>query len=237
MPNESGKQFPMIDSKKVLAVIPARQGSKGLPGKNNRMLAGKPLLGWTIAAAQNSQFIDRLVLSSNDSLAMDYARSVNCEVPFSRTEELSSDTVAGVDVVIDAVNRCPGFDYVLLLQPTSPLRTSEDIDESLRFIMECKATTCISIVESLSNPHWMYYRNSKNELTQVLGGQIITRRQELPLVYEPNGAIYIADIKYLLDERSLITTDTVGYEMPRDRSIDIDDLDDFNAAEIYLQGK
>ena len=237
MPNESGRQFPMINSKKVLAVIPARQGSKGLPGKNNRMLAGKPLLGWTIAAAQNSQFIDRLVLSSNDSLAMDYARSVNCEVPFSRTEELSSDKVAGVDVVIDAVNRCPGFDYVLLLQPTSPLRTSEDIDESLRFIMECKATTCISIVESLSNPHWMYYRNSKNELTQVLGGQIITRRQELPLVYEPNGAIYIADIKYLLDERSLITTDTVGYEMPRDRSIDIDDLDDFNAAEIYLQGK
>ena len=237
MPNESGKQFPMIDSKKVLAVIPARQGSKGLPGKNNRMLAGKPLLGWTIAAAQNSQYIDRLVLSSNDSLAMDYARSVNCEVPFSRTEELSSDKVAGVDVVIDAVNRCPGFDYVLLLQPTSPLRTSEDIDESLRFIMECKATTCISIVESLSNPHWMYYRNSKNELTQVLGGQIITRRQELPLVYEPNGAIYIADIKYLLDERTLITTDTVGYEMPRDRSIDIDDLDDFNAAEIYLQGK
>jgi CMP-N-acetylneuraminic acid synthetase len=83
----------------------------------------------------------------------------------------------------------------------------------------------------------MYYRNSKYELTQVLGGQIITRRQDLPLVYEPNGAIYIAEINNLLDEGSLITTDTVGYEMPRDRSIDIDNLDDFNAAEIYLQGK
>jgi CMP-N,N'-diacetyllegionaminic acid synthase len=237
VPNESGRQFPMIDSKKVLAVIPARQGSKGLPGKNNRMLAGKPLLGWTIAAAQNSQFIDRLVLSSNDSLAMDYARSVNCEVPFSRTEELSSDTVAGVDVVIDAVNRCPGFDFVVLLQPTSPLRTTEDIDNALQFVMENNATSCISIVQSRSNPHWMYYRNSKHELTQVLGGQIITRRQDLPLVYEPNGAIYIAEIKNLLDEGSLITTDTVGYEMPRDRSIDIDNLDDFNAAEIYLQGK
>ena len=237
MPNESGKQFPMIDSKKVLAVIPARQGSKGLPGKNNRMLAGKPLLGWTIAAAQNSQFIDRLVLSSNDSLAMDYARSVNCEVPFSRTEELSSDTVAGVDVVIDAVNRCPGFDFVVLLQPTSPLRTTEDIDNALRFLTENNATSCISIVQSRSNPHWMYYRNSKYELTQVLGGQIITRRQDLPLVYEPNGAIYIAEINNLLDEGSLITTDTVGYEMPRDRSLDIDTLDDFNAAEIYLQGK
>jgi N-acylneuraminate cytidylyltransferase/CMP-N,N'-diacetyllegionaminic acid synthase len=83
----------------------------------------------------------------------------------------------------------------------------------------------------------MYYRNSKHELTQVLGGQIITRRQDLPLVYEPNGAIYIAEINNLLDEGSLITTDTVGYEMPRDRSLDIDTLDDFNAAEIYLQGK
>lgn len=237
MPNESGKQFPMIDGKKVLAVIPARQGSKGLPGKNTRKLAGKPLVGWTITAAQNSQLIDRLVLSTNDSLAMDYARSVNCEVPFSRTEELSSDTVAGVDVVIDAVNRCPGFDFVVLLQPTSPLRTTEDIDNALRFVMENNATSCISIVQSRSNPHWMYYRNSKHELTQVLGGQIITHRQDLPLVYEPNGAIYIAEIKNLLDEGSLITTDTVGYEMPRDRSIDIDNLDDFNAAEIYLQGK
>ena len=90
----------MIDGKRVLAVIPARQGSKGLPGKNTRMLAGKPLLGWTIAAAQNSQLIDRLVLSTNDSLAMNYARSVDCEVPFSRSEELSSDTVAVVDVVL-----------------------------------------------------------------------------------------------------------------------------------------
>ena len=227
----------MIKSKKVLAVIPARQGSKGLPGKNTRMLAGKPLLGWTIAAAQNSQLIDRLVLSSNDSLAMDYARSVNCEVPFSRTEELSSDTVAGVDVVIDAVNRCPGFDYVLLLQPTSPLRTTEDIDNALRFVIENSAVSGISIVQSRSNPHWMYYRDSEQQLIQVLDGQNITRRQELPLVYEPNGAIYIADINYLLDERSLITTRTIGYEMPSDRSIDIDNIVDFKAAESYLQGK
>ena len=237
MPNESGKQFPMIDGKKVLAVIPARQGSKGLPGKNIRMLAGKPLLGWTIAAAQNSQLIDRLVLSSNDSLAMDYARSVNCEVPFSRTEELSGDTVTGVDVVIDAVNRCPGFDVVVLLQPTSPLRTTEDIDNALRFVIENSAVSGISIVQSRSNPHWMYYRDSEQQLIQVLDGQNITRRQELPLVYEPNGAIYIADINYLLDERSLITTRTIGYEMPSDRSIDIDNIDDFKAAESYLRGK
>jgi CMP-N-acetylneuraminic acid synthetase len=227
----------MIDGKKVLAIIPARRGSKGLPRKNTRMLAGKPLLGWTITAAQNSQFIDRLVLSTNDSLAMDYAGSVNCEVPFSRTEELSSDTVAGVDVVIDAVNRCPGFDFVVLLQPTSPLRTTEDIDNALRFSMDNSATSCISIVQCRSNPHWMYYKNSEQQLIHVLASPNITRRQELPLVYEPNGAIYIAEIKYLLEKRSLVTTDTVGYEMPRDRSIDIDNLDDFNAAEIYLQGK
>lgn len=227
----------MIDGKKVLAVIPARKGSKGLPGKNTRMLAGKPLLGWTISAAQNSPLIDRLVLSSNDELAMDYARSVNCEVPFSRTEELSGDSVAGVDVVLDAVNRCPGFDFVVLLQPTSPLRTTQDIDNALRFVVQNNAVSCISVVKSRSNPHWMYYRNSEQQLIQVLEGRNISRRQDLPLVYEPNGAIYIAEIRYLLDERSLTTIDTVGYEMPRDRSIDIDNLDDFNVAEIYLQGK
>jgi CMP-N,N'-diacetyllegionaminic acid synthase len=227
----------MIDGKRILAVIPARQGSKGLPGKNTRMLAGKPLLGWTIAAAQNSQLIDRLVLSSNDPLAMEYARSVNCEVPFVRTEELSTDVTTGVDVVLDAVLRCPGFDYVVLLQPTSPLRTSDDIDSSLRFVMESKATSCISIVESQSNPHWMYFRNSQHQLTQVLDGAKVTRRQDLPLAYEPNGAIYIANINYLLKERSLITTDTIGYEMPRERSIDIDNIEDFSAAEIFLQQK
>jgi N-acylneuraminate cytidylyltransferase len=154
-----------------------------------------------------------------------------------RTEGLSSDTVAGVDVAIDAVYRCPGFDYVVLLQPTSPLRTTEDIDNALRFVIENSAASGISIVQSRSNPHWMYYRNSEQQLIQVLDGQNITRRQELPLVYEPNGAIYIANISYLLEERSLITTQTIGYEMPLDRSIDIDNIDDFNAAECYLQGK
>jgi CMP-N-acetylneuraminic acid synthetase len=83
----------------------------------------------------------------------------------------------------------------------------------------------------------MYYKNSEQQLIHVLASPNINRRQELPLVYEPNGAIYIAEIKYLLEKRSLVTTDTVGYEMPRDRSIDIDNLNDFNAAEIYLQGK
>jgi len=154
-----------------------------------------------------------------------------------RTEELSTDVTTGVDVVVDAVLRCPGFDYVVLLQPTSPLRTSDDIDSSLRFVKESKATSCISIVESRSNPHWMYFRNSQHQLSQVLDGPKITRRQDLPLAYEPNGAIYIANINYLLTERSLITTDTIGYEMPRDRSIDIDNIDDFSAAEIFLQQK
>ena len=225
----------MIDGRKVLAVVPARQGSKGLPGKNTRMLAGKPLLGWTISAAQKSQHVDRLVLSSNDPLAIEYAESVNCEVPFVRAEEISTDETAGVDVVLDVVLRCPGFDYVVLLQPTSPLRTSDDIDNSLQFASEQSATSCISVAESLSSPHWMYYRNSKHQLIRVLDGPIITRRQDLPLAYEPNGAIYIADVNWLLRERSLIAAETLGFEMSRDRSIDIDDVNDFSVAESYLQ--
>ena len=225
----------MIDGRKVLAVIPARQGSKGLPGKNTRMLAGKPLLGWTISAAQKSEHVDRLVLSSNDPLAIEYAESVNCEVPFVRAEEISTDETAGVDVVLDAVLRCPGFDYVVLLQPTSPLRTSDDIDNSLQFACEQSATSCISVAESLSSPHWMYYRNSKHQLIRVLDGPTFTRRQDLPLAYEPNGAIYIADVNWLLRERSLIAAETLGFEMSRDRSIDIDDVNDFSVAESYLQ--
>jgi CMP-N,N'-diacetyllegionaminic acid synthase len=225
----------MINGRKVLAVVPARQGSKGLPGKNTRMLAGKPLLGWTIAAAQQSDLIDRLVLSSNDPLAMEYAESVNCEVPFIRSEELSSDTTSGTDVVIDAAVRCPGFDYVVLLQPTSPLRAFEDIDNSLRFAFEHGAKSCISIVESLSNPHWMFFKDSKHQISKVLDVPIISRRQDLPVAYEPNGAIYIAEINWLLRESSLITSETLGYEMPRERSVDIDNLEDFKLAESYLQ--
>ncbi len=119
----------MIDEKKILAVIPARGGSKGVPRKNIRDLAGKPLIAWTIEAAKKSKYIDRLILSSEDPEIIAVAKSYGCEVPFVRKIELAQDDTPGIEVVLDAVQRCLGYTHVLLLQPTSPFRTHKHIDD------------------------------------------------------------------------------------------------------------
>jgi CMP-N,N'-diacetyllegionaminic acid synthase len=118
----------MIGERKVLGLIPARGGSKGVARKNIREVRGKPLIAWTIEEARRSIYLDRLVLSSEDTEIMEIARSFGCEVPFRRPEELAADDTPGIDPVLHALRELPGFDYVALLQPTSPLRTAEDID-------------------------------------------------------------------------------------------------------------
>ena len=111
-----------------IVIIPARGGSKGVPRKNIRELAGKPLIAWTIEAAKKSKYIDRLILSSEDPEIIEVAKAFDCEVPFVRPFELAQDDTPGIEVVLDAVKRCPGYTHVLLLQPTSPFRTHKHID-------------------------------------------------------------------------------------------------------------
>lgn len=219
----------MIEGKSVLAVIPARGGSKGIPRKNLRALAGRPLIAWTIEEAKKSRYVDRLVLSSEDEEIIRVAREWSCEAPFVRPARLSRDETPGVEPVLHALEMLPGYDYVVLLQPTSPLRKIEDIDGAILRCVESAAHSCVTVTEAPKHPCWMFTLDPAGRLQPILPSEPgPDRRQDLPKVYELNGAVYVADSGWLGKNRRLIADDTIGYIMPGERSVDIDD-------ELHLQ--
>lgn len=218
----------MIGDKKVIAIIPARGGSKGLPGKNILRVGRKPLIAWTIEAAHKARYLDRVILSSDDEAIMTVAREYGCEVPFKREAQLATDDTPSLDVVFDALERCPGYDWVVVLQPTSPLRTPEDIDAALERCVALKAPACVSVCAVEQNPYWMYTLIVGNRLSPLLPPVGATRRQDLPPVYVLNGAAYVADTAWLLNSRTFLSSDTVAYEMPIERSLDIDTAADIS---------
>ena len=225
----------MIKGKTVLAVIPARGGSKGLPGKNIMMLAGKPLIAWTIITAKQSKYIDRLVLSSEDDRIIEVAKDWGCEVPFKRPVDLARDDTLGIEPALHALRLIPGFDFVLLLQPTSPLRIVDDIDNVIEACILADADACVSVTEASKNPFWMYYLSQGNKLKPVMGNKnLVDNRQQLPKAYLLNGAIYLAKTNWLIKSKSFLCEETIAYKMPRDRSIDIDDKLDFLMAEALI---
>ena len=217
----------MIDSERVLAVIPARGGSKGVPGKNIRKVGGKPLIAWTIEAAKAAERVDRTILSSDDAAIIRVAQELGCEVPFVREARLADDKTPTMEVVLDAIQRCPGFAWVVLLQPTSPLRTGRDIDQAIDLCIEKKAPSCVSVSLARESPYWMYSLRPDGRLNPLLAQGMPTRRQELPAVYALNGAIYVARSDWLARERKFVAEETVAYEMPLARSLDIDTESDF----------
>lgn len=217
-----------MQSDKVLALITARGGSKGLPRKNVLLAGGKPLVAWTVQAALNAKSVNRVVLSSDDDEIMAAASAAGCEVPFRRPPLLANDQASSMDVVIHALSELPGYDYVILLQPTSPLRTSSDIDAAFKCMRDHDAPACVSVTEVEQSPYWMYRLSADDRMLSVLETQPnFIRRQELPPVYVLNGAIYIAKIDWLLQTRSFLCAETVAYKMSKDRSLDIDDGADF----------
>lgn len=224
----------MIEQQKILAIIPARGGSKGLLGKNIYAFGGKPLIAWTIEAAKDSSYIDKLILSSDDEEIIRVAKSYGCDAPFKRDAQLALDDTSSIDVVIDAINRCPGYEWVLLLQPTSPLRVAQDIDEAIRYCMEKRADACVSVSEVEQSPYWMYSLTDSQMLKPVMPPPIPTRRQDLPKCFTLNGAIYFARIDDLLRSKTFILPKTVPYLLPPERAIDIDTLDDLVTAENLL---
>ena len=146
----------MISGKSILAIIPARGGSKGIPRKNIKLLAGKPLIAWTIDEAKKSIYIDRLILSSEDEEIIRIAKEWGCEAPFIRPAELAEDNTPGIDVVIHAIDALKEkYDYLVLLQPTSPLRKVEDIDRCIETCIDRNVPACISVSETMNHPYWM----------------------------------------------------------------------------------
>lgn len=220
---------------KILAIIPARGGSKGIPRKNIRQLAGKPLLAWTIKEAKKSNYISSTILSSEDPEIINVAKQYGCEVPFIRPLELAQDDTPGIDTVLHAIENCPSFDYVVLLQPTSPLRTVEDIDECIKYFMEQKADFCVSVSETDKSPYWMYKIDKNGKMESLIKSEEIpTRRQDLRKTYSLNGAIYVAKIDKLIDSKSFLTPSTLAYIMKKEHSIDIDNELDLKLCEWYL---
>jgi CMP-N,N'-diacetyllegionaminic acid synthase len=220
----------------VLAVITARGGSKGLPAKNIRPLAGQPLLFWTIQAARQSARISRLILSSDDVHIIRVAEELGCEAPFVRSTELARDETPGVLPVLDALERVHGYDLVVLLQPTSPLRSAADIDACVDLLLASEAPACVSVTEVQEHPFWMYWMGAGGALKPVLPQDPaqFTRRQDLPPAYRPNGAVYVARVQWLTQARTFLSADTRGYVMPPERSLDIDTLGDLMQAESVL---
>jgi len=225
----------MIEGKTVLAVIPARGGSKGIPRKNIRMLAGKPLIAWTIEEAKKSKYIDRLILSSEDEEIIKVAKEWGCEVPFIRPIELAQDDTPGIEPVLHAMSMLPGYDYVVLLQPTSPLRTVEDIDGCIETCVFSKVPSCVSATEVDQHPCWMYSITAEGFLSPLIKqDNEVYRRQDLPSVYILNGAVYIAYTRELQQNRSFLSHSTKAYVMVREDSLDIDDNIDLKICEIVI---
>lgn len=214
----------MINGNKVLAIIPARGGSKGIPRKNIREVGGKPLTAWTIEEANKSKYIDRLILSSEDEEIIKVAKAWNCEVPFVRPAQLARDDTPGIEPVLHSIEKLPAkYDYVVLLQPTSPLRKAEDIDGCIELCVKRNSPSCVSVTEPGKNPYWMYTIDEKGRIRPLIETVVpITRRQDLPRVYALNGAVYVAKTEWLKNKRTFITTETIAYVMPDERSLDVD---------------
>jgi len=225
----------------ILGIIPARGGSKAIPRKNLAVLANKPLLAWTVEVAIGSDSLDRLVISTDDPEIAAVGKKLGAEVPFLRPTELATDTATSMDVILHAIrwldeNESYRPDYVLLLQPTSPLRTVTDIRKSIELLLAKRADAVVSVCETHQHPLWMKGMNEEGKLVDLYPQSAVpTRRQDLPPVFALNGAIYLALRTFLLSERTFISDHTYAYVMPENRSLDVDTPWELHLADLILR--
>jgi N-acylneuraminate cytidylyltransferase/CMP-N,N'-diacetyllegionaminic acid synthase len=223
----------------MIAIVPARGGSKGLPGKNIKDMLGKPLIAYTIEAALNSKHISEVIVSTDDIEIYRIALSYGAKDTFLRPSELATDTSLAIENYVYTLDRLKReFDYdvgdFIVLQPTSPLRTAEDIDAAIELFKSKKADSVISYCEELHPITWHKYIQEDGSLKNIFPESINNRQDHRPSYY-PNGAIYVFRCS-LLNIGNYYSKNTYAHLMPRSRSVDIDTIDDFNYAE-YLMGK
>ena len=218
----------------TLALIPARGGSKGIPRKNIREIAGKPLIAWTIEAARAAEGVERVVVSTDDEEIADVAREWGADVPFMRPSELASDEAPGVAPVLHAIDQLPDHDALVLLQPTSPLRTAAHIRDMLAFAQQRGASSVVSIREVGDHPAWMFRRDADGMLHRYESSANATRRQDLSELYTLNGAMYWIETQRLRETKALVSDDTLGFTMDAESSVDIDTMLDWRLAEVLL---
>lgn len=229
---------------KILAIIPVRGGSKGIPGKNIKLLDGKPLLAYTSELALQSGYLTEVIVSTEDEPIGEVAKSLGVQVPFMRPMALAQDDTPTIDVLIHALewykNQTIFFDAVCLLQVTSPIRTLEFLDKAIEKFMasDCDSLVSVQKVPHEYNPHWTFEVNEEGNLKIATGeAEIIPRRQELPTAYHRDGSIYITKTDVLLKEHSLYGKSTAFIESDPDFYVNIDTMEDWEKAEEMIQNK
>lgn len=232
----------MHKGKKIAALITARGGSKGIPKKNIVKLCGKPLIHWTAESVLKSKYVDKIFLSTDSDEIINSVKNFDIEVPFKRPKILSSDKATSTDVIlhfIDWMKKSGNtFDTLLLLQPTSPFRKTGHIDNSIKkFISASNALSLISVTENIKSPYLSRKLNSKDYIENLFNVKSEKRRQDLPVTYYINGAIYLMDIKNFEKYKTFQTPKTLSYIMPYYSSIDIDEPMDLKIAELYYKEK
>ena len=232
----------MYEGNVVLCVIPARGGSRGLPGKNIRELLGRPLIAYSIEQAKGSRYIDKVVVSTDSTEIADVSRRYGAEVPFLRPAELAQDGSSTIDVLLHAMDWTErverfSFDILTLLHANTPLRNVEDIDNCIELLVEKKADNVFSVSEAHRNPYFNMVEVKKDGKVGLVKDGNFATRQSAPEVFDMNSSIYVWWKDVLREKKGIFLERSFIYKMPKERSIDIDDYLDFKIAEMILREK
>ena len=232
----------MYCDKKVLCIIPARSGSKAIPQKNIKLLCGKPLIAYSIEQALKIDFIDRIIVSTDDQEIAEIAKNFCTEPPFIRPSHLAQDESSTMDVLLHAIEWCKNnenqsYDIILLLHANAPLRNLEDIRNCIEILVDQSANNVFSVTPASNNPYFnMVEVNDKKNVSLIKDGNF-SNRQSAPLVYDMNSSIYTWWTDILVEKKSIFLPKTRIHIMPRERSIDIDEPLDFKIAELIMKEK
>ncbi len=226
----------MLNSKTFLVIIPARGGSKRLPRKNVLELAGKPLIVWSIDSGLKSKYIDKVVVTSDDDEILSISKEYGAEI-IKRPDYLANDTAKTFDAIKHTIENMQKYDYIVLLQPTSPLRNESHIDEAIELLELKKADAIVSVCEMEHSPLWSNTLPQNGSMKNFLREEILNKRsQDLEKYYRLNGAIYICKTDKLLENKGFFLKENIfAYRMDRKSSVDIDEEIDFKNVEFFLK--
>jgi len=229
----------MYKGKTILCIIPARGGSKGLPGKNIKLLCGKPLVAYSIEHARQSRLIDRIIVSTDDKKIANIAGRYGANVPFIRPKHLARDNSGTIDVLLHAINFLKKnerkiYDIIVLLHATTPLRTPSDVDNCIKLLVNKKCDSVFSVSEAHRNPYFNMVELNRRGVPHLVKKGNYKSRQEAPRVFDMNSSIYVWRTATLEKCRKTLLPESRIYIMPPERSVDIDDKIDFILAEALI---
>jgi CMP-N,N'-diacetyllegionaminic acid synthase len=231
----------MINGKKILVYIPARAGSKGIKDKNIIEVCGKPLIAYSIEAAKNSKYVDKVIVSTDSPSYAEISKLYDADVPFLRPAELATDTSIEMDTTKHLMawienHLLEQYQMIIRLQPTSPLRISKDLDLAIEKFVEKNADSIIGVTECSVSPLWTNTLPSDHSMANFINKEIMTKnRQELPVYYRLNGSIFIADWNFMKENWSWFGKNSYAIVIPEERAVDIDNSIDLELAEVLLK--